>query len=124
MFQQRHRRTVADEGFLDDAERDRPQRVETAPVEVRRGGQEVEVPEPQLAQAVANGGLGSQDLGVSRNIQDVIAMHKDMPDLVNQQAHGNIIGDLELCALAAAPRTQREAFIAIRAQTWRNRRLP
>jgi len=48
--------------------------------------------ENQLVQSVANGGMGSQDLGVAKTFQDVLALHKDMPDLVNQQAHGNIIG--------------------------------
>lgn len=35
---------------------------------------------------------GNRDLGVARSVDDLMQMHKEMPDLLQQQAHGNIYG--------------------------------
>lgn len=47
--------------------------------------------ENQFMKAVQSGGNGSQDLGVAKNFADVLAMHKDMPNLMKENAQGNII---------------------------------
>lgn len=48
--------------------------------------------ENSLMQSIKAGGGNSTDLGVAKSLDDVMAMHKDMPTLLQEQAHGNIIG--------------------------------
>lgn len=50
------------------------------------------VRENAFSEAIQKGGNGSQDLGIARNIDDIIALHKDMPGLLEAQAHGNVLG--------------------------------
>jgi hypothetical protein len=47
--------------------------------------------ENQFVKSIQAGGNGSQDLGVAKDFKDVLAMHKDMPDLYKENAQGNII---------------------------------
>jgi hypothetical protein len=47
--------------------------------------------ENSFAKMIRDGGDGSQDLGVAQTFGDVIQMHKDMPGLLTQNAHGNVI---------------------------------
>jgi hypothetical protein len=44
-----------------------------------------------FAKLIQGGGTSSQDLGVAKSFADIIQMHKDMPGLMEQNAHGNII---------------------------------
>lgn len=48
--------------------------------------------ESSFVKSIAAGGQGSVDLGVAKNLDEVIDMHRDMPSLLEQQSHGNVIG--------------------------------
>lgn len=47
--------------------------------------------ENAFVKLVQQGGTNSQDLGVAKDFGELIQMHKDMPGLMQQNAHGNII---------------------------------
>jgi hypothetical protein len=47
--------------------------------------------ENSFVKLIQGGGDGSQDLGVAKSFADVIQMHKDMPGLMTQNAHGNVV---------------------------------
>lgn len=48
--------------------------------------------ENSFAAAIKTGGSQSTDLGVAKDMGDILKMHADMPNLVKEQAQGNIIG--------------------------------
>lgn len=47
--------------------------------------------ENSFVKLIQSGGDSSQDLGVAKSFADVIQMHKDMPGLMTENAHGNVI---------------------------------
>lgn len=47
--------------------------------------------ENEFSRIIANSPT-NKDLGVARSVDDLMSMHKDMPDLLKQQAQGNIMG--------------------------------
>jgi hypothetical protein len=47
--------------------------------------------ENAFVKLINNGGNGSQDLGVAQNFDNVLQMHKDMPNLMKENAQGNIV---------------------------------
>jgi hypothetical protein len=47
--------------------------------------------ENNFVRLIQQGGNGSEDLGVAQSFNDVLKLHKDMPNLVKENAQGNII---------------------------------